>query len=304
MSLQPGHKVEPAHRAGHAAIVGRPNVGKSTLLNRIVGCKLSITSRKPQTTRQRVTGIITRPDAQIVLVDTPGYQTEHRSALNRMMNRTVATSLQGVDAIVWMVEALKFDERDDAVGKLLPVQIPVVLAINKTDRAGDRKLLLPFIERLSKLRDFAAIVPVSATRGTQVGELLDALVTLLPQGPRLYDADEMTTESERFLASELLREKLFRLLGDELPYATGVEISEFKLTGAMRRIHAVILVEKDTQKAIVIGKRGEKLKAVATQARRDMEQLFGGKVFLEVWVKVRRGWHESEAALRRMGYGD
>lgn len=304
MSLQPGHKPEPAYRAGHVAIVGRPNVGKSTLLNRIVGCKLSITSRKPQTTRQRVTGIITRPDAQIVLVDTPGYQTEYKSTLNRMMNRSVASSLQGVDAIVWMVEALKLDERDHAVGKLLPRQLPVVLAINKTDRAGDRLLLLPFIERLSKLRDFAAIVPISATKGTQVGELLDALVALLPQGPRLYDADEMTTESERFLAAELLREKLFRLLGDELPYAAGVEINEFKLDGGMRRIHAVITVEKDAQKAIVIGKRGEKLKMVATQARRDMEQLFGGKVFLEVWVKVRRGWADNVAALRRMGYGD
>ena len=304
MSLPPGHKAEPAHRAGHVAIVGKPNVGKSTLLNRIIGCKLSITSRKPQTTRRRVTGIITRPDAQIVLVDTPGYQTGHRSALNRMMNRSVTASVQGVDAIVWMVEALKLDERDEAVGKLLPRQIPVVLAINKTDRIRDRDLLLPFIERLSKLRDFAAIVPVSAARGSQVGELLDALVALLPQGPRFYDADEMTTESERFLAAELLREKLFRLLGDELPYAAGVEIGEFKLDGGLRRIHAVILVEKDAQKAIVIGKRGDKLKIAATQARRDMERLFGGKVFLEVWVKVRRGWTENEAALRRMGYGD
>ena len=304
MSLQPGHKPTPGHRAGHVAIVGRPNVGKSTLLNRIVGCKLSITSNKPQTTRQRVTGIITRPGAQIVLVDTPGYQTEHKSALNRMMNRSVASSLQGVDAAVWMVEALRFDERDEAVGRLLPHQVPVVLAINKIDHVRDRALLLPFIERLSKLRDFAAIVPISAAKGAQVGELLDALEAILPEGPEFHDADEMTTESERFLAAELLREKLFRLLGDELPYAAGVEISEFKLDGGMRRIHAVVLVEKDAQKAIVIGKRGEKLKAIATQARRDMEQLFGGKVFLEVWVKVRRSWAGSEATLRRMGYGD
>jgi len=304
MSWRPASKAATAHRAGRIAIVGRPNVGKSTLLNRVVGSRLSITSRKPQTTRRRVTGIVTRPDAQILFVDTPGYQTEHRSALNRVMNRSVAACLREMDAVVWVVEALKYDENDAAMIKLLPPRVPAVLAVNKTDRVSDKRLLLPFIERLSRHRDFAAVVPVSATKGTQIDELLDALVALLPPGPRLYDADEITTESERFFAAELLREKLFRLLGDELPYATAVEIGRFKLAGGVRHIHAVILVEKDGQKAIVIGRRGDKLKAVATLARRDMERLFGGKVFLEVWVKVRRGWTESETTLKRMGYGD
>jgi GTP-binding protein Era len=291
------------HRAGHVAIAGRPNVGKSSLLNRLVGVKVSITSHKPQTTRQRVTGIVTLPHAQIVFVDTPGYQTEHRSALNQAMNRELAASLHEVDAALWVVEALSYDERDEELARLLPPRLPTVLAINKTDLVRDKRELLPFIARLSARREFAAIVPTSATRGTQLDELLEALVPLMPPSPRLYDEDEITTASERFFAAELLREKLFRSLGEELPYATAVEIEEFKQEGALRRIRAVILVDKESQKPIVIGKRGEKLKAIATQARADMEQLFGSKVFLEVWVKVRRGWAENEAVLKRMGYG-
>ena len=302
MSLRPAPEVPPGYRAGHVAIVGRPNVGKSTLLNRCVGSKLSITSRRPQTTRHRITGIVTRVDAQIVFVDTPGYQTGHKSALNRMMNRSVAASLKEVDAVVWVVEALKYDERDGAVAGLLPPQVPVVLAINKTDRVRDKRLLLPFIGQLARHREFAAVVPVSASKGTQVDELLDALLPLLPEGPRLHDMDEITTASERFLAADLLREKLFRLLGDELPYAVAVEVELFSLSGGMRRIHAAVLVEKEGQKAIVIGKRGEKLKAIATQARQDMERLFGGKVYLEVWVKVKSGWADNEATLKRLGY--
>jgi GTP-binding protein Era len=302
MSLRPALEAEPAHRAGRVAIVGRPNVGKSALLNRLVGLKLSITSSKPQTTRQRVTGIVTRPGAQVVFVDTPGYQTEHRLALNRVMNRSVAASVREVDAVVWVVEALNYDERDAAMGKLLPRRVPVVLAINKVDAVRDKRLLLPFIERLAREREFAEMIPVSATRGTQVSELLDAIVKLLPEGPPLHGGDEITTASERFLAAELLREKLFRLLGDELPYATAVDIEQFKTVGGVRRIHAAILVDKEGQKAIVIGKRGEKLKAVATQARHDMERLFGGRVFLEVWVRVKRGWAGNEAALKRLGY--
>jgi GTPase len=303
MSLQPGHKAA-AHRAGYVAIVGRPNVGKSTLLNRLVGCKVSITSRKPQTTRYRITGIVTRPDAQLVLVDTPGYQTQHRSAMNRRMNRSVAASLREVDAVIWMVEALKYDERDGAVARLLPQQVPVVLAINKVDAIKDKKLLLPFIERFAAKREFTAVIPISAARGTQLGELLEALVPLLPEARRLHEADEITTASERLLAAELLREKLIRLLGDELPYAATVQIDRFELRSGVRRIHAVIVVEKSGQKAIVIGDKGEKLKIMATQARHDMEALFGGKVFLQTWVKVRRGWSDNAAALERLGYGD
>lgn len=301
MSSQRAPEVAPVHRAGRVAIVGRPNVGKSTLLNHLVGAKVSITSSKPQTTRRRMTGIVTRGSAQIVFVDTPGYQTEHQSAMNRAMNRSVAASLQGVDAAVWVVEALRFDARDETVGMLLPPEIPVVLAINKTDAIGDRKRLLPFIARLSGTREFAAIVPVSATKGWQTGELLDALAVLLPEGEPQYDVDDITTVHERVLAAELLREKVIRSLGDELPYSTMIEIDQFKQEGELRRIHASIVVDKEGQKPIIIGKGGKTLKSIASRARREMEGLFGGKVFLEVWVKVRKGWADSDAVLRRLG---
>ena len=301
MSLQPAAEADAAHRAGRVALVGRPNVGKSTLLNRLVGSKISITSSRPQTTRSRVTGIVTRPDAQVEFVDTPGFQTEHRSALNRAMNRGVTAGLQDVDAIIWLVEALQYRARDAAVGALLPRGRPVILAINKTDAIRDRARLLPFIARMAELRAFDAIVPISAEKGWQVEELLDAIIRLLPEGPPLHEADDMTTASERFLAAELLREKVFRLLGDELPYASGVEIDRYRQAGELRSIHASIVVDKESQKAIVIGKGGSQLKEIGTQARRDMERLFGGKVYLETRVKVRRGWVDSAAALKRMG---
>ena len=304
MTLPRAAETEVRHRAGYVAIAGRPNVGKSTLLNRLIGSKVSITSSRPQTTRQRITGIVTRPDAQIVFVDTPGYQTKHRSALNRLMNRAVADSLQEADAIVWVVEALKFDREDEAVARLLPPDVPVVLAINKIDLVRDKKQLLPFMDRLAGRREFAAIVPVSAHKQLQVMDLVDALVSVLPEGPQLFDEDEITTASERFLAGELLREKLVRGLGEELPYATTVRIEEFKIVGSVRHIHGVILVDKASQKGIVIGKNGQKLKELATQARQDMERLFGGRVFLEVWVRVKRGWGRTEADLRRAGYED
>jgi GTP-binding protein Era len=302
MSLRPAPEAPPAHRAGTVAIVGRPNVGKSTLLNRLVGCKLSITSSKPQTTRRRLTGIVTRDDAQVVFVDTPGYQTEHRTSLNLAMNRSVAASLQEVDAVVWVVEALKYEARDEAVARLLPRGVPVVLAINKTDAVQEKDRLLPFIDALSRRRAFAAIVPVSAAKGSQITALLDEIASLLPEGPALHDADALTTVSERELAAELLREQLFRQLGDELPYSTTVEIERFRQDGRVRRIHASILVDKEGQKPIVIGRQGAKLKAIASRARQDMERLFGGSVFLEVWVKVRRGWADDGAALKRLGY--
>jgi len=290
------------HHAGYIAIVGRPNVGKSTLLNRLVGQKISITSRKPQTTRQRITGILTRKDAQLVFVDTPGFQTQHRSALTRVMNRSVTQSLQEVDVVIWVIEALKFNELDAALQKLLPVTVPVVLVINKVDRLDDKNLLLPFVKELSERRELNAIVPLSAQKGERLDELLKAVVPLLPEGPSLFGEDEITTSSERFLATELIREKLFRLLGEELPYATAVEIERFETHGELRRIYASIIVDKASQKAIVIGKGGEKLKVIATQARKDMEQLFGGKVYLEVWVKIKSGWADSAATLKRMGF--
>ncbi|HEV7392373.1 MAG TPA: GTPase Era [Burkholderiales bacterium] len=290
-----------AHRSGLAAIVGRPNVGKSTLLNHLVGQKISITSRKPQTTRQRVTGILTRPEGQVVFVDTPGFQTEHRTALNRVMNRTVRRALDEVDLVLWVIEAGKFDSRDEALLKLMPEKVPVVLVMNKIDRLKDKRSLLPFTRQMSDKRPFAAIVPVSAERDQQLPELVQTMVELLPEGERMYDEDEVTTLSERFLAAELVREKLFRLLGDELPYATAVEIETFETTGNLRRIGVGILVDRANQKAIVIGKDGEKLKKIGTQARKDMEGLFGGKVFLETWVRVRSGWADDEATLKRMG---
>jgi GTP-binding protein Era len=293
-----------AHRAGTIAIIGRPNVGKSTLLNLLVGHKISITSRKPQTTRHRITGILTRSDAQLVFIDTPGFQTQHRGVLNRLMNRAVTQALEGVDVIVWVIEAMKFDARDGALLKLLPERAPVVLVINKVDRIQRKSDLLPFIAEMKDRRSFAAIVPLSAERDRDVEPLVREMVSLLPEGARMYEEDEVTTLPERFLAAELVREKLFRLLGDELPYAAAVEVERFETTGDLRRIHIGILVDKANQKAIVIGKGGEKLKTISTQARKDMERLFGGKVFLEVWVRVRSGWADNEAMLKRMGIGE
>jgi len=302
--LRPAPEKGAAHRAGTVAIIGRPNVGKSTLLNRLVGCKLSIISSRPQTTRRRITGIVTRPEGQIVFVDTPGYQTEHDSALNRAMNRSVVASLQEVDVVVWLIEALKYDQRDECVSRLIPAQTPVILAINKTDAVKEKPRLLPFIAGLSARRRFEAIIPISAAKGGQTADLLDAIIALLPEAPALHEADELTTASERVLAAEALREKLFEQLGDELPYAATVEIERFRQDGERRHIEATILVDKEGQKPIVIGRHGAKLKSIATRARRDMERLFGGKVYLQVWVKVRRGWAESEAALKRMGLED
>jgi GTP-binding protein Era len=292
---------EALHRAGVVAIVGRPNVGKSTLLNHLVGQKISITSRKAQTTRQRITGIATRADGQLVFVDTPGFQTECRTALNRVMNRTVRQALEEVDLVLWVIEAGKFEPGDEALLKLLPDKVPVVLAMNKIDRLKDKRSLLPFTQKMSERHALAAIVPISAERDIQLEALVKTIIELLPQRERMYEEDEVTTLSERFLAAELVREKLFRLLGDELPYATAVEIERFETSESLRRIHVAILVDRANQKAIVIGKDGEKLKKIGTQARKDMERLFGGKVFLETWVKVRSGWADDAATLKRMG---
>ena len=290
------------HRTGCVAIVGRPNVGKSTLLNRMVGMKISITSRRPQTTRHRITGIISEPDAQLVLVDTPGFQTVHGGALNKLMNRVVTDSLHGVDVVLFVVEAGTFAADDRKVLALLPKRIPVMLVINKIDRAKDKARLLPFIARVSTEFEFAQVVPVSAAKGTQVARLLDAVKPYLPEGPVMYGEDEVTDRPERFLAAELLREKLFRLLGEELPYAATVIVEKFETEGELRRIHAAIVVDKPNHKAMIIGKGGAKLKDIATQARLDMEKMFGGKVFLEVWVKVNTGWAGSLKALKNLGY--
>ena len=289
-------------RAGFVAIVGRPNVGKSTLLNRLIGQKISIVSRKAQTTRHRVTGILTQDDAQLVFVDTPGFQTRHRNALNRSMNRTVSQVLADVDLVFFVVEAGRFGEDDRKVVEVLPAEARVVLVINKVDRLEDKSRLLPFIAKMAEAYPFTEIVPLSAERGTNVETLLKAAVPLLPVGEAMFGADEITDRSERFLAAEFLREKLFRLLGDELPYGIAVEIEKFETEGNLRRIHAAVVVDKPGHKGIVIGKGGEQLKRIASEARVELEKLFDGKVFLEVWVKVKSGWADDERALKSLGY--
>jgi GTPase len=290
------------HRTGRIAIVGRPNVGKSTLLNRMVGMKISITSNRPQTTRHRLNAIVTEADAQMVLVDTPGFQTEHGGELNRLMNRTVSESLDGVDVVLFVIEAMKFGREDRKLLPLLPKNIPVVLIVNKIDKLVDKAVLLPFIAETSKAFAFAEIVPVSAAKGTQVPHLTKLLKPYLPEGPPQHEEDEVTDRPERFLAAELVREKLFRLLGEELPYAATVMVEKFEMHGQMRHIQIAIIVDKPNHKAMVIGKGGEKLKQIGTQARIDMEKLFGGKVFLELWVQVRSGWADSLKALKSLGY--
>jgi GTP-binding protein Era len=293
---------QAAHRAGYIAIVGRPNVGKSTLLNTVLGQKISIVSRKAQTTRHRINGILSRADAQFVFVDTPGFQTEHRGALNRLMNRNVTQALHEVDAAIWVIEAGRYGPRDAHVLKQIPRGVPVLLAINKIDRLSDKSQLLPFLKQMSEVFDFAAMLPVSATTSQGLAALLDETAKLLPAGDAIFDEDEVTDRSERFLAAEMLREKLFRQLGEELPYAATVVIDTFRDEASLRHIGATILIDRPGHKAIIVGHRGETLKRIASDARRDMEKLFGGKVFLEVWVKVKSGWADSAAQLKALGY--
>jgi len=299
--------IQKPFRSGYIAIVGRPNVGKSTLLNHLIGQKISITSRKAQTTRHRIHGIRTDEHTQFVFVDTPGFQTKHLNALNRGMNRVVTGSLRDVQVVLYMLEALRLDERDQEVLKLLPDNRPVILVINKIDRVADKGQLFSFAERVATEFKFAAIVPVSAKLGSKLDELLDTIRCHLPESGMIYDKDDITDRSERFLAAEILREKIFRYTGDELPYTTSVVIEQFKMEGSrhqpkLRRIHAAILVDRESHKAMLIGKKGEKLKEIASQARLDMEKLFDGKVFLEVFVKLRSGWADDERVLRTLGY--
>jgi GTP-binding protein Era len=292
-------------RSGTVAIVGRPNVGKSTLLNRLIGVKLSITSRKPQTTRHRVLGIKHVPNAQIVYVDTPGVHRGDARAMNRYMNRVAITSLHDVDAIVFVVEALEFTDEDEFVlEQLKAAEAPVVLAVNKVDAVPEKERLLPFLQAVSAKGKFVEIVPLSARKGDNLDALERKLIELLPVGAPMFAEDQLTDRNERFIAAEFIREKLMRALGQEVPYALTVEIEQFKQEGNLRRIAAVIYVEREGQKRIVIGKKGEMLKQIGKEAREDMEKLFDGKVFLELWVKVREGWSDDERALRSLGYTD
>lgn len=294
--------VPAASRTGFIAIVGRPNVGKSTLLNCLVGQKISIVSRKAQTTRHRITGVLTQGAAQFVFVDTPGFQTRHKNALNRSMNRTVTSVLADVDVVFLVLEADRFGPDDKLVVSLLPSDAKVILVINKVDLLADKGRLLPFMERMSQEYPFAEIVPLSAEKGSNTDTLLKVAAAYLPEGIPLFEDDDITDRSERFLAAEFLREKLFRLLGDELPYGMTVEIEKFEAEGRLRRIHAAIIVDRPSYKGIVIGKGGERLKRIASEARQELEKLFDGKIFLEVWVKVRGGWADDERALKSLGY--
>ncbi len=292
----------PAFRCGYIAIVGRPNVGKSTLMNQLIGAKVSITSRKAQTTRHRITGIQTSPSAQFIYVDTPGFQTRHANALNRKLNRTVTDTLSGSDVILFVVEAGNFSAADELVLDLLPKEVPAILVINKADQMKDKARLMPFAQSVASRHSFAAVVPVSAKQRFQLDALQAETEKLLPENPPVFEEDDITDRSERFLASEIVREKLFRLVGEELPYTSTVVIEKFEQEGALRRVFAAVLVERDNHKAMVIGNKGARLKDISTQARLDMEKLFGGPVYLEIWVKVKSGWADNEAGLRAYGY--
>jgi GTP-binding protein Era len=291
-----------SHRCGTIGIAGRPNTGKSSLLNRIVGEKLSIVSAKPQTTRHLVTGILTRADCQYVFVDAPGQQARAKSTLHRRLNRRATEAARDADVALFVVEALRFGPEDHAVLEKIPASQRMVAVVNKIDTLKHSNELIPFLSRLSKARNFEAIVPVSAKTGKNIPELLAALRDALPEGPAIYPPDQLTDRDERFFAAELLREKLFEQMGEELPYRCEVVIDSFKEEGRLRRIEATILVERESQKPIVLGARGERLKRMATAARKDMEKLFGGKVYLGTWVKVRKAWTDDARVLRQLGY--
>ena len=290
------------YRCGYIAIVGRPNVGKSTLMNALIGAKVSITSRKAQTTRHRITGIQTIDNAQFIYVDTPGFQTRHSNALNKTLNRTVTTTLTASDVILFVIEAGTFGPADKQVMDLLPANVPCILVINKSDHVKDKAILLPFAQQVAAQHDFAAVVPVSAKLGFQLENLQGETRKYLPENPPVFGEDDITDRSEKFLAAEIVREKLFRFVGDELPYTSTVLIEKFEQEGNLRRVFAAILVERDTHKSMVIGNKGARLKDISTQSRLDMERLFGGPVYLEIWVKVKSGWADNEAGLRAYGY--
>ncbi|HHX2511403.1 TPA: GTPase Era [Neisseria subflava] len=292
------------YRCGFVAIVGRPNVGKSTLMNHLIGQKISITSKKAQTTRNRVTGIYTDDTAQFVFVDTPGFQTNHRNALNDRLNQNVTEALSGVDVVVFVVEAMRFTDADRVVLKQLPKHTPVVLVVNKIDKdkAKDKFALEAFINEVRQEFEFAASEAVSAKHGLRIANLLELLKSYLPESIPMYPEDMVTDKSSRFLAMEIVREKLFRYLGEELPYAMNVEVEQFEEEeSGLFRIYIAVLVDKDSQKAILIGKGGEKLKKISTEARLDMEKLFDTKVFLKIWVKVKSGWADDIRFLRELG---
>lgn len=289
-------------RFGTVAIVGRPNVGKSTLLNALIKQKLSITSRKPQTTRHRIIGVLTESNAQFVFVDTPGFQTKHNNSLNKHLNRTVKTTLYAVDLIVYMVEAPTLNEADRQIIKFLSNDIPVLAIINKIDQVKNKTELLPYLKNLSEAYHFAELIPISAKSTSDVAKLLPIFRRFLPQGEAQHSADTLTDRSERFLATEIIREKIFRLTGDEIPYNSTVIIDQFEQQGRLRRVFASIIVNRNNHKMMVIGAKGAKLKQISMDSRLAMEALFDGPVYLEIFVKVKSGWADNEETLRSYGY--
>lgn len=292
-------------RCGYVAIVGRPNVGKSTLLNHLLGQKISITSRKPQTTRNAVVGIKTEGDVQIIFVDTPGMHLGQQKAINRYMNKAATNAMKDVDVVVFVIDRFIWTEEDEAVAeKLRHLSCPIILAVNKVDQIEDKETLLPHLQSLSEKLNVAEIVPMSALRNTNLDRLEQLITEMLPLGIHMYPEDQITDRSSRFMAAEIVREKITRQLGDELPYEMAVEIEEFKQEGNLLNISALILVERDGQKKILIGDKGERIKLIGTQARMDMEKLFEMKIMLKLWVKVRSGWSDDERALRSLGYNE
>lgn len=292
-------------RCGYVAIVGRPNVGKSTLLNHILGQKLAITSRKPQTTRHNMLGIKTEGDVQAIYVDTPGLHKHNDKALNRYMNRSASSALKDVDVVVFVVDRTRWTDEDQMVlERVQYVKCPILLAVNKADRMEDKADLLPHLEWLAQQLPQAEVVPISALLGQNLDTLERLVGEKLPAGEHFFPDDQITDRSSRFLAAELVREKIMRQLGAELPYQITVEVEEFKQEGRILHIHALILVERDGQKKIIIGDKGERLKRIGQDARRDMETLFDSKVMLNLWVKVKSGWSDDERALRSLGYLD
>jgi GTP-binding protein Era len=294
---------EAAERSGYVAIIGRPNVGKSTLLNFILGQKLSITSRKPQTTRHKIVGIKTENDVQVVYVDTPGMHENHDKALNRYMNKAALTAVKDVDAIVFMIDRTKWTSEDEMVLKSLQyVKCPVILAVNKIDFLADKEDLLPYLQKLDEKGNFAHIVPMSAKTGHNIDRLETIIASFITKGEHFYPEDQITDRSSRFLAAELVREKIMRQLGDELPYSMTVEIEEFRYEDNLLVISAAILIDRQSQKHIIIGDKGSRIKQIGRDARLDMEEMFECKVMLNTWVKVKSGWADSERALKSLGY--
>ncbi len=290
-------------RCGYVGIIGRPNVGKSTLLNHLLGQKISITSRKPQTTRHRILGIKTIATAQIVYVDTPGIQHQARRAINRYMNRTAESSLHGVDAIVFVSEALEWTATDELVlEQVHKTRVPLILALNKVDRIGDKTRLLPYLAEVSARAPGAGVVPISAQKGDNLDELEEMVVSHLPEAQPLFPKEQVTDKSMRFIAAELVREKLFRRLGEEVPYGISVDVENYAEQHDLVRIDVVIWVDRPGQKSIVIGRQGRILKEVGASARRELVEILGKKVFLQSWVKVKKNWPDNELALKDLGY--